>query len=95
MNFTSTDLSLIGRQATVLDSKKGQFPTFAYAYIKGYLLMELSKATKEAEKSIHPKEELWENAVDRYSENLLESEIILSYCHNLTPHQKNGFYFQL
>src|SRR4051812_6635046 len=64
------------------DSKKGQFPTFAYAYIKGYLLMELSKATKEAEKSIFPKEEFWENAVDRYSENLLESEIILSYCHN-------------
>ena len=38
------------------DSKKGQFPTFAYAYIKGYLLMEMSKATKESERSIYPRE---------------------------------------
>ncbi|MDR7078903.1 DNA-directed RNA polymerase [Neobacillus niacini] len=73
------------------DSKKGQLSTFAYAYIKGYLLMELSKATKESERSIYPKGVFWENAVDPYSESLLEKEILFSYCHNLTPHQKKWF----
>ena len=55
--------------------------------------MELSKATKESERSIYPKGVFWENAVDPYSENLLEKEILFSYCHNLTPHQKKWFLF--
>ncbi|WP_238579120.1 sigma factor [Neobacillus niacini] len=44
------------------------YSTYAYYYIKGYLLMELTKLTMEAERVIYPKDEFWENAVAPYSE---------------------------
>jgi RNA polymerase sigma factor (sigma-70 family) len=49
------------------DPAKGNFPTYAYHYIKGYILMELTKETMESVRAFYPKNEFWENAVAPYS----------------------------
>ncbi|MEH7013342.1 sigma-70 family RNA polymerase sigma factor [Neobacillus niacini] len=69
------------------DPAKGNYSTYAYHYIKGYLLMELTKLTMEAERVIYPEDEFWENAVAPYSEELWEEDILVSHCHRLTPNQ--------
>jgi RNA polymerase sigma factor (sigma-70 family) len=72
------------------DPAKGNFSTYAYHYIKGYLLMELSKATVEAERTILQKEEFWENASANYTDDPLEENILLSYSQDqaLTANQR-------
>jgi RNA polymerase sigma factor (sigma-70 family) len=67
--------------------EKGNFTTYAYRYIKGFLLMELTKETLESERTIYPKDEFWENAVAPDLENLLDEDILVSHCHTLTPNQ--------
>jgi RNA polymerase sigma factor (sigma-70 family) len=67
--------------------EKGNFTTYAYRYIKGFLLMELTKKTLESERTIYPKAEFWENVVAPDSEELLEENVLVSYCHTLTPNQ--------
>lgn len=77
------------------DPAKGHFAAFAYNYIKGTLLMELSKSRKVSEQMIYPKEEFWENAVDQITEYLFEEHTLLSYCHPLTPNQRKWFLLTL
>jgi RNA polymerase sigma factor (sigma-70 family) len=72
------------------DPAKGTFSTYAYHYIKGYLLMELTKATVESERTILPEEEFWENAATDYTDSHLEENILLSYYQDqaLTTNQR-------
>jgi RNA polymerase sigma factor (sigma-70 family) len=72
------------------DPAKGNFSTYAYHYIKGYLLMELTKATVESERTILLKEEFWDNAATDYTDGPLEENILLSYCQDqaLTTNQR-------
>lgn len=41
------------------DASKGKLTSYAYMYIKGYLLMELKKCRKNEEKSLYPSDEFW------------------------------------
>jgi RNA polymerase sigma factor (sigma-70 family) len=77
------------------DPAKGHFAAYAYNYIKGRLLIEMSKSVKESEQMIYPKEEFWENAVDRTMEYPFEEHTLLSYCHLLTPNQRKWFLLTL
>lgn len=67
---------------------KGYFSTYAYRYIKGYLQMELTKATLESERTICPKEEFWDNAVAPYSEDPLVENFLVFHCRSMTPNQR-------
>ncbi|MEH6991713.1 sigma-70 family RNA polymerase sigma factor [Neobacillus drentensis] len=72
------------------DPAKGNFSIYAYHYIKGYLLMELTKATVEFERTILPKEEFWDNATADYKDVPLKENILLFYSQDqvLTTNQR-------
>lgn len=70
------------------DPNKGSFTNYAYTYIKGYLLMELRKLHQDQERNVQPDEQFWDLVPDSYSDDPLQEESLLSYCHTLTPNQK-------
>ncbi|AIE61405.1 sigma-70 family RNA polymerase sigma factor [Bacillus methanolicus] len=67
--------------------EKGNFTNYAYTYIKGKFMTELTKANKHEERNIYPKEEFWEFIVDPITEDPFEVNFLLSYCEPLTPNQ--------
>ncbi|MFK9092468.1 sigma-70 family RNA polymerase sigma factor [Bacillus salipaludis] len=69
------------------DARKGKLASYAYMYIKGYLLMELKKCRKSEEKNLYPNEEFWSVMEDHSSFCPLEEETLRSYCIGLTPNQ--------
>ena len=70
--FHQHSLIALWKASKRFDPAKGTFSTYAYHYIKGYLLMELTKATVEAERTILQKEEFWENASANYTDDPLQ-----------------------
>lgn len=78
--FHQHGLIALWKASKRFDPVKGTFSTYAYHYIKGYLLMELTKTTVEAERTILQKEEFWENAAANYTDEPLEENFLLSYC---------------
>lgn len=70
------------------DVEKGNFTSYAFSYIKGKILTELTKARVQEERSIYPKEEFWELIEDEYCEQPFELKQILTYCESLTENQK-------
>lgn len=81
------------------NSDKGTFSTYAYSYIKGRMLTELSSQNKVEERNVYPDEVFWETAVDTMGQPPLQLEQLLSYCDGLTDKQKQWvtytFYFGL
>jgi RNA polymerase sigma factor (sigma-70 family) len=75
------------------DSNKGSFTNYAYTYIKGCLLTELKKSHQDQERNVQPDEEFWDLVPDSYSDDPLQEEILLSYCHTLTSNQKKWLLF--
>ncbi|QCJ44615.1 sigma-70 family RNA polymerase sigma factor [Bacillus sp. S3] len=69
------------------DASKGKLTSYAYMYIKGYLLMELKKCRKNEEKSLYPSDEFWSVIEDHTPFCPLEEETLRSYCAGLTPNQ--------
>lgn len=86
--FYQHGLIALWQASNRFDPQKGNFTNYAYNYIKGFLLLELSKASKYEEKCVLPKEEFWETVEDIIIDHPLEEESILSYCTTLTPNQK-------
>jgi RNA polymerase sigma factor (sigma-70 family) len=88
--FHQHSLIALWKASKLFDPAKGNFSTYAYHYIKGYLLMELTKATVEAERTILQKEEFWENASANYTDDPLAENFLLSYCQEqaLTTNQR-------
>jgi DNA-directed RNA polymerase len=67
------------------DAEKGKFSTYAYSYIKGRILNELTRVSKQEERVVYPKEEYWEMIEEPNPEHPFEVEFLLSYCQDLTP----------
>ncbi|QED49679.1 sigma-70 family RNA polymerase sigma factor [Cytobacillus dafuensis] len=70
------------------DPEKGEFTSFAYAYIKGRFLSEMTRQNKHDERSVYAKEEYWEGIEDNSLEQPFEVKFLLSYCEGLTDNQK-------
>ncbi len=66
------------------DAQKGTFTNYAYTYIKGKLLLELTRRNRYETRNVCPKEEYWEVVEDGFSEKPLEEEQLLSYCEGLS-----------
>ncbi len=66
------------------DAEKGNFTNYAYTYIKGRILNELSKASKQEERTVYPKEEYWELIEEPHEQQPLEVEFLLACCEGLT-----------
>ena len=61
------------------DPEKGHFMNYAYTFIKGRLLTEMSRANRHAERMVTVEEEFWAYMEDE-SSCPLEEDILLSYC---------------
>lgn len=66
---------------------KGNFTTYAYTYIKGRILNEMSKSIKIEEKMVYPNEEFWKYMEDLCTIHPFEESLLLSYCTSLTENQ--------
>jgi DNA-directed RNA polymerase len=67
--------------------KKGNFSSYAYTFMKGRFLSEMTEFNIQKERSIHPEEGFWEYIEDPFIEQPLEGKLILSYCEGLTSNQ--------
>jgi len=66
------------------NAEKGNFTNYAFSYIKGKLLLELTKSSRYEAGNVYPKEEYWEMVEGGCSELPLEVETLLSYCDGLS-----------
>ena len=66
------------------NAEKGSFTNYAYSYIKGRLLLALTKSSRYEAENVYPKEEYWELVEDAGSDSPLEVEQLLSYCEGLS-----------
>lgn len=69
------------------DEAKGTFTSYAYTYIRGKFLTEMTKTNKREERSVYPKEEFWELIEDPQIEKPFEVSFLLTYCKSLTENQ--------
>lgn len=91
--FRQQGLIALWEASKRLEPAKGNFSTYAYHYIKGYILTELTKETLELERTFHPKEEFWECAeAFCTAEEPLENEILMQYGRHLTPNQRKWLF---
>lgn len=70
------------------DAKKGNFTNYAYTFIKGRIMTELSKTKKLEERYIFPEEEFWDLITDSEKVQPLEKHVLGSLCYALTDHQR-------
>jgi RNA polymerase sigma factor (sigma-70 family) len=73
--------------AECFKAEKGDFTNYAYSYIKGRILNELSKNSKHEERTVYPKEEYWETVEDTHFDQSFEKEFLLSFCDGLTDRE--------
>ena len=86
--FRQNGLIALWEASKRFDPAKGNFPTYAYHYIKGYILMELTKETMQSERTYYPEVEFMEIAEASYTEEPLVEDILVQHCHTLTPNQR-------
>ena len=78
--FFQTGLIALWEAHQRVDSEKGTFTSYAYSYIHGKILTELSRSKRNEERTAYPKEEFWELIVSDAHTSLLEEDILVSYC---------------
>lgn len=69
------------------DAAKGNFTSYAYPFIKGRLLSELTSTSKLEEHFVIPTEEYWETVEGYLEEQPCEIQMLLAYCEGLTENQ--------
>jgi RNA polymerase sigma factor (sigma-70 family) len=82
--YFHTGLVGLWEAAEAFDPDKGDFTNYAYTYIKGQMLNEMNRNNRIEERSIYPKEEYWETVEEPNAHNPLETELLLSYCQELS-----------
>ncbi len=82
-------LGLVGLWEAKLkfDPNKGEFTNYAFTYIKGLFLTEMSKTNRHAERTVYPLDEFWEVIEDSGAEVPFEVKELLTYCEFLTVGQ--------
>ncbi len=87
--FYQTGLIALWEARERFDPGKGAFSSFAYAYIKGKMLTEMTKENQNEERNVHPKEAFWGSVKDEHSDYMFNGkELLLPYCEDLTDNQK-------
>ncbi|WP_335872513.1 sigma-70 family RNA polymerase sigma factor [Bacillus sp. 2205SS5-2] len=84
--FYQTGLIALWEANERFDSAKGKFPAFAYSYIKGRMLSDLTKSRKNEDRNVYPEEAFWE-VIPGEDSPLLEKEMLQSHCQSLTENQ--------
>lgn len=79
---------------------KGDFLNYAYTYVKGRMMTELTRTNKYSEYHAYPQEEFWTMIEDTSVASMpLELESLLVYCDELTERERQWviyhFYYGL
>ena len=82
--FQQTALIALWEAQLGFAPQKGSFTNYAYSYIKGKLLLELTQRSRYEAGNVYPNEEYWEVIEGDYSDRPLELEQLLSYCEGLS-----------
>jgi RNA polymerase sigma factor (sigma-70 family) len=86
--FYQTGLIALWEAKCGFDEEKGSFTSYAYAFIRGKILTDLTKRSKYEDFCTYPEEEYWGLIEDQSLQAPLEKDNILSYCEKLSEHQK-------
>ncbi|RDU37537.1 RNA polymerase subunit sigma-24 [Neobacillus piezotolerans] len=86
--FYQTGLIALWEATKGFNPEKGSFEGYAYSFIRGRIMSELTKASAFAERTVFPSEEFWEMAGDSAEDETLSEMLLLSYCKGLTENQK-------
>lgn len=86
--FYQTGLIALWEAEERFDPEKGNFASYAYKYIKGKILSEMTNRNKLEAQNVYPSEEFWDLVEDSISNPALETELILSFCDHLTFNQR-------
>jgi RNA polymerase sigma factor (sigma-70 family) len=82
--FYQTGLIALWEAKQSFNESKGSFSNYAYAFIKGKMLTQMTRNNQHQERHVFPEAEFWECIEDQESSSFLEKETILSYCDCLT-----------
>jgi RNA polymerase sigma factor (sigma-70 family) len=82
--FYQTGLIGLWGATQSFNEDKGSFSNYAYTYIKGKMLTQMTQNNQHQEKQVLPEKEFWECIEDQESALFLERENILTYCEGLT-----------
>jgi RNA polymerase sigma factor (sigma-70 family) len=82
--FYQTGLIALWEAKQSFNESKGSFSNYAYAYIKGKMLTQMTRNNQHQERHVLPEAEFWECIEDQESSSFLERETILSYCESLS-----------
>lgn len=69
---------------------KGSFTNYAYTYMKGTLLKEMTRSSREQERTVYPEEEFWDLIKDPAAVGAghsFETRFLLAHCGGLTDNQ--------
>ncbi len=86
--FYQTGLIALWEAFENFDTEKGAFPTYAYSFVRGRILSQLTSERRNEEKSIFKETDFFEVIEDENGNEQLEQEMVLSYCGDLTENQK-------
>lgn len=86
--FYQTGLIALWEAKRGFDEEKGHFTSYAFSYIRGKLLTELTKRRKQEDTCLYPEEVFWSHIEDETTLPYLEEEIILTYCERLSEKQR-------
>jgi RNA polymerase sigma factor (sigma-70 family) len=83
--FYQTGLIALWEASQSFDKRKGSFSNYAYTFMKGKMLSEMTQHNHYKENNILPKEEeFWEEVEGQETPHFLEKETIQTYCDGLT-----------
>ncbi|MFB6468992.1 sigma-70 family RNA polymerase sigma factor [Cytobacillus sp. Hz8] len=86
--FFQTGLIALWEAHGRFNPEKGKFSNYAYTFIKGRIMSELTSINKHENNQFYPDKEFWTLIEDPNSPRTLEEEIIYEYCVDLTVNQK-------
>jgi RNA polymerase sigma factor (sigma-70 family) len=82
--FYQTGRIALWEAAQAFDERKGNFSNYAYTYMKGKMLLQMSQHNHYTEKHIYQEQEFFDEMDGIESIHFLEKETIHSYCEGLT-----------
>ncbi|MCA1058843.1 sigma-70 family RNA polymerase sigma factor [Rossellomorea aquimaris] len=87
-HYYQTGLIALWEAHQNFDPDKGAFPAYAYSFVKGRILTQLSKENKHEERSVYKESEFFDMIEDEHINEGLAEELLFSYCKDLTKNQR-------
>ena len=86
--YYQTGLIALWEANEKFDPEKGVFSAYAYSYVRGRILSQLTNENRNEEKSIFKETDFFEMIEDEQVNEGLAHELLYSYCEDLTENQR-------